>query len=79
MEDHSLCPAYGSYLTDGLDGPDLVVGIHDGDKSRILSYCGLHFLRPYKPVLMNIKKRYLIALFFKLLQCVEYCMMFKGR
>ena len=77
MKGNSLLAAKGANLRDGLNGANLVVGEHHGDKAGILPYSGGQILKPYHAVLVHVQQRYIKALFFKLFQGVKHCVVLK--
>ena len=71
MEGDLSCAAELADLLDGLNGADLVICKHDGDKRRILANGGLQILKADNAVLMDIQQSYLKALFFELFEGVQ--------
>ena len=66
-------------LSDGLDGSDLVIGIHDGHERRIITDSCQDLFRGHDAVAVNIEKSDLKSFLLKLFQCVQYCVMLKSR
>ena len=66
MKEHALVTADFSQLRNGLDGADLVIGVHDGYQSRIGTDGGGQLVRMDDAVFMRIQKRDLKAALFSL-------------
>ena len=79
VERYLPLPAYGADLRNGHNGTDLIVGVHDRHKTRIFPNRFCNLFRIYHAVLMNIQKFCLVALFFQILQRMQYGMMLEGR
>ena len=56
MEGYALRPAYLPDFRNGLDGTDLVVGVHNGNKAGVLPDGICHLGRKYPSVFMNIQQ-----------------------
>lgn len=65
MEPNAMLFADFTNLRDGLDGADLVIGIHDGDKAGLIGDGGLELFRDDDAVFMHVEVRDLKALFFE--------------
>ncbi len=79
MEQDMLPSADFSDLSDRLDRPDLIVGIHNGNQTCIITDRILYLRRINNSILMNIQQRNLKPLPLQLLQCMEHCVVFKCR
>ena len=77
VERDTLAAAECADLLNRLHGADFVICKHNGNKSGILSYSGLDILKADNAVFVDIQKRYLKALLFKLLEGVQNRMMLK--
>ena len=73
-----MCPADGADFPDWLNGADLVVGVHDGNKAGFRTEGRFNFFRTDHTVLMHIQQGDFKALGFQLLQGMEHGVMFKG-
>ncbi len=79
VEENAGPAADGADLPDGLDGADLVVGVHDGDQAGLRRDGGLHLLGRHQTVAVDVQISDGEALFFQLLQGVEHGVVLKGR
>ena len=70
--------ANGTDLPDGLDGADLIVGVHHCDKAGFRADGGFHFFRKNDAVLMHIQQGHLKAFGLQLSQGMKDSMMFEG-
>ena len=78
VEEHALLPANRADLRNGLDGADLVVGVHDGHQAGILADGLCHLLRGDQAAAVHIQQCHVIALLFQLLQGVQHSVVLKG-
>jgi hypothetical protein len=67
VEQHAPGLAQGGDLRDGEDGAGLVVGVHDGDKSRILADGPGQLVQVEAPPVVHAEIRHLVALFLQML------------
>ena len=78
VEKDPVLPADLPDLPDRLNGPDLVVGVHDRHQAGIFPERGFHLFRAHDTVLMNIQEGNLKAFLFQLLQGMQDRVMLKG-
>ena len=79
VEDDALFAADRADLRDGLDGADLVVGVHDRHKAGILADGAAHLLGRDDAVFVDVQQRDLVAVFLQLLERMQYRVMLKCR
>ena len=77
VEDNTLFAADRADLRDGLDGADLVVGVHDRHKAGILADSAAHLLGRDDAVFMDVQQRDLVAVFLQLLERMQHRVMLK--
>ena len=77
MEPNAMLFADFTNLRDGLDGADLVIGIHDGDKAGLIGDGGLELFRDDDAVFMDVEVRDLKALFFERCAGVQHRVVLK--
>ena len=79
VEDNALFAADRADLRDGLDGTDLVIGVHDRHKAGVLADGAAHLLGRDDAVFVDVQQRDLVAVFLKLLERMQYRVMLKRR
>ena len=72
VEQHARLAADGADLADRQDGADLVVGVHDGNRARILADGVFHLLRRHGADGADGEQLDGEALFFELLERVQH-------
>ena len=79
VERDALRSAYGAYLSYGLYGSDLVVGVHYRYQAGVRAYGGFQLLRADQTVLVHRKKRNFEAFRLQFLKRVENRVVFESR
>lgn len=79
VEHHPGLAADRPQLPDGLDGADLVVGIHDADQAGVGAQGLAQLVRRDQPLLPHLQQGDLEAFGGQLVQGVEHGVVFKGR